>query len=762
MAEPPGEGDTVVVGPPQALVLNGFFAGRYQVGDILGRGGMGTVYRMHDTALDQAVAVKVLARSGDAANRDYPERFREEVRLARRVTHANVIRIYDLGEHQDVLYFTMELVEGTTLRRSLDSLSRERALEIAVEVCEGLAAAHAAGVIHRDLKPENVLLQTDGRVVVTDFGIARAADVPTTGEQIGTPGYMAPEQIAGQDVGTRTDLYAVGLLVYEMLTGHLPYASAWSQHCAALLRLEAAPKDVRDQLDVPEALAEVIRSCLEPDPSLRPASAADLAAAFRGNVGVPTAPLRGPRPRPPAAPREPAVAVLPFRDRSGTAPQLASGLTDELIDVLSRTRGLRVLARGAIEAFATDRDPGRVAAKLGADVLVDAGLDITGDVVRVDAHLVEAPGGRQVWSERFEGTMAHVLPFQEWLGRRVCEALRVELELRPQQQSVPPELVALYFRARRKLHNYELVGPDGGIALLEQALAIAPDFPPALAAHALACVRRWFAPIAGSPRDWRGDAERSVARALRDAAALPEAHFAAGLLAAHTADYGAAGRELGLALDLAPTYADAMAYLGQLQCEAGRVHDGVRRLRQAYDLDPTLRVALVDLARHHILHGRPQAYERIIAMVDRASAKTFGPALQLRLRVAAWRGDDRGLREQAARIRGEVANLFARGYARVLLREIDPAEAERELVELVQSIGNPRSVTYGHQLFAESLALLGQFEAAHRHLEIAARTALIDLEWLDRCPALNSMRGTPGFAASRQLVLDRAAAIPPG
>ncbi len=276
---------TLAVGLPSgsAQVEQGLFAERYLLHRLLGRGGMGAVYLARDEAQGEWVALKMLdatfARSPVAL-----ERFSREAKLARRITHPHVARVFDLGSHGGRAFLTLEYVEGEDLRTRLlreRALKPEVAARLALAVCAGLGAAHAAAVVHRDLKPANVLLERGGRVVLTDFGIARAMEDQGSGGLtqvhgvVGTPQYMAPEQLTGSRVDARTDVYAVGLLLYEMLVGEPAFLQATSLK-AAFERLHRPPPDPRERARVPGALAELVRSCLARAPEERPVSAAEV------------------------------------------------------------------------------------------------------------------------------------------------------------------------------------------------------------------------------------------------------------------------------------------------------------------------------------------------------------------------------------------------------------------------------------------------------------------------------------------------------
>jgi predicted Ser/Thr protein kinase len=275
--------------------------GRYRIVAMLGKGGMGEVYRAEDLVLDQAVALKFLPESV-AHNEAAVDRFRNEVRIARQVSHPNVCRVYDLGELEGLYFLSMEYVDGEdlgSLLRRIGRLPTDKALEIARKLCAGLAAAHEKGVLHRDLKPANVMLDARGHVLLTDFGLAGLADQIEGAEvRNGTPAYMAPEQLAGREVTVRSDIYALGLVLYEIFTGKLPFESAT---LAELMRAqqESAPVSITSIVrDLDPAVERVILRCLNPKPSLRPPSAIAVAAALPGGDPLAAALAAGETPSP--------------------------------------------------------------------------------------------------------------------------------------------------------------------------------------------------------------------------------------------------------------------------------------------------------------------------------------------------------------------------------------------------------------------------------------------------------------------------------
>ncbi|MCY1075008.1 serine/threonine-protein kinase [Archangium lansingense] len=776
--------------PTQEPSPGPLFAGRYALVRMLGRGGMGTVYQARDSLVGDVVALKTLELGKDAGP-DALERFSREVRLARRITHPHVARMHDLGTHEGQAFLTMEFVEGEDLRALLARerpLAASRAARIALAICEGLAAAHAAGVVHRDLKPANILVEAGGRVVLTDFGIARAVAgevASRTMGAVGTPMYMAPEQVSGEQVDARADLYAVGLLLYELLTGEVPF-SGETPWAAAMARLRQTPPDLRQRATVPAPLSELVHRCLGRAPEERPASALEVAGALRDwlvSVGEPTLsgpPTQGPMtgghipglgastfttrntPRTTTPTPKQGVAILPLRFQGPRDSEyLGDSLTEALIDQLSRARGLRVPGSGVTARFRNERDPRTVGRELGVDLVVEGTVQSAGPAVRVSIRLLEAQSGTQVWSGRFEYTSTDAFELQDRLVPRIAEELRGEVVLLAWRASTPPEVLALYRQADTELHAAFRGGHDGGpLVLLESCLEQAPDFAPAIALHAIASLRVMFMGMKDAQRDHAAAARASVERALHLAPEIAETHLARAMLSAQVDDWRTAVSSLRTALDIAPCHAPTLQYLGSLQCEAGRADEGLVRLRLAYDLSPTLVTALFELARCSALRGKMDDYWWAVERLS-ASPSHRAAAESLRVRVAGWTRNTEELRRSKAETAADldfIAVITGR-YAAAALGEVSALELIPMFEESLSRTNSPRFVSLMCQISAEILGLCGHAEQAMGYFRRAVETALIDLEWIDRCPALVPLRTLPGFAEGRRQVRSRVEAI---
>lgn len=767
------------------LGFGDLFAGRYRIDRCVGRGSMGTVYAAYDRVVDETIALKLLAFRGEQSAED----FGREVRLARRVTHRNAARTFDLGEHQGMHFITMELVDGESLRVVLARRGRllpGEVIDLGLQLGLGLQAAHDVGVIHRDLKPANILLDRDGRAVITDFGVARTTAEETEGPNVrarmaGTPMYMAPEQVEGGPIGAAVDVYALGLVLYEALTGSAPFCGN-NRVEIAMARLAQAPPDPRRSVPVPDALAELILRCLARRPADRPAppsqvvheltvQLASMSGASEGSdpgrsTGSGMGSGMGSGLEPVEAPGSRALAVMPFRYRGiDEEAYLAEVLTDELVDLLAMTKGLRVSSSGAASKFREERDARTVGRALGVDAIIDGTVMRTADRVRIVVRLIDVDTGFQRSTERFEGRLEDVFDLQDRMAKRIAESLRLEVSVLEQGRDAPAEAVELYLRGRKHAREPDVTGRtlEDAFELFNQALQRAPALPLALAARADVAVHRWFLPSAQSTKDWQALAGDAVAAALVGAGHLAETHVAAARLDVNAGQFASAAHHLTTALDIAPTCAAAHEYLGLLQCEAGRSREGVRHIELAHELDPSLHLAAFSVVRWWALRGKHKLWHRRMAQM-RQSPRFFPVAIDLfEFRLLLWEGDVQGARSIRWRA-GEPDSPSGR-FAGVLRDALDRSRSDDEIAmrcrALIESIsGSPRLRTSWGQIVVEMLAWRGATEPAIVELERADDSGvLLDSDWFELCPLLERLRGDPRFEQMREKIRNRAEAI---
>jgi eukaryotic-like serine/threonine-protein kinase len=506
--------------------------GPYEVLAPLGAGGMGEVYRARDVRLRREVAVKVLPE-GLSQDQDRLRRFEQEALAASALNHPNILTIHDIGSHSGFPYVVFELLEGQTLRERLSrgALPQDKAIDYAIQVANGMAAAHGKGIVHRDLKPDNIFVTTDGRVKILDFGLAKLthperetdrsseAETFTVGTEagvvMGTVGYMSPEQVRGLPADARSDLFSFGTVLYEMLSGRRPFSGPSSaETLSAILRDEPAPLSPGS---ASPALERVVRRCLEKGPEGRFQTARDLAFALRESSGPHPGGAR--EPAPPGQRRiVPAVAagllllavavtvllgsarirrsllgeraavrslvVLPLANLSGDPGQdfFADGMTEALTAGLAQIRSVKVISRTSASRYAGARTPLRdIARELGVDAVVEGTFTRSGDRVRVTARLIRCAGETLLWARSFERDLGDVLTLQGEIARAIAGQIEAQLTLDEESRLAAKRPVAArafeaYLRGRFLLQEGSEESLHGALAQFNRALAIQEDY----------------------------------------------------------------------------------------------------------------------------------------------------------------------------------------------------------------------------------------------------------------------------------------------
>jgi serine/threonine-protein kinase len=742
-------------------------AGRYEILGLLGTGGMGRVYRALDRELGEAVALKVLHRDF-VRSAEMVERFRQEVRLARKVTHRNVARTYDIGEHEGEKFLTMELIDGeplsTRLQRGL--LTIPETVAVAREIALGMSAAHAVGVVHRDLKPDNVLLERSGRVVVTDFGIARRESrdesSKTMGRAVGTPAYMAPEQVSGStDVDARADIYAFGAILFEMLTGHHAWPGDSALAVAAARLVEPPPDPRKHRPGLSKSLCDVVLRCLARDRESRFANDGDLdralAAADVSDETAAPARARQTVPPPMADARERTVAVVPFRNFGPPDDAyFVEGLVEDLVDTLATVRGLRVRGRGYAEA--ADRDVVETGRRLGVDVVVDGSVRRSGDTLRVSARVVGVADGFQLWSSRFERPAGGAFALNDEVARAIASALAAKVEEAPRAQTADPVAIDLYFRAKHAVGRFWAAeGMADAISLFKEALARAPNDVTILAGYVHAQIgRNFFAPLATE------EATSFVRRALTAAPRLPEPWVAlAALRFNHKDDPAGAVRALHHAVDLAPSSSEAHDLTGRILLEADAMDDAIAHLERALWLDPSQRWSRIDRMRAAALCGDWHKAREVFdtagdpgwighRMVHQARLWSWPDAPMIEIAVLPENVDPRFV---------DIVKTFEMFHrdrrAGTRTRPVDEVRTPMEAL-MTRASSQKRARRFFFQLMTEQLMLYAHHDAALDAIESAVNEGLIDLSWMRRLRLLDPVRENPRFTAALAVVRSRA------
>jgi serine/threonine protein kinase/tetratricopeptide (TPR) repeat protein len=590
---------------------------------------MGELYLAEDTRLGRRVALKFL----DPAHQSEPHwraRFVDEARAAAAIDHPYVCKVYEAGEADEIAFIAMEYIEGASLADRLRSgaLPPAEAVHLAREMAEALAKAHDCGVLHRDLKPSNVMLTADNHVKVVDFGLAKrlalAQDdltaATTAGVVVGTLAYMSPEQVRGQALDSRSDLFSLGVVLYQMLTGTHPFQRQAALETASAILTDTPMPITRANPRCPEELQAIVGRLLNKDRNDRYATARDVARDLLASV-KPSAATATPMPSAVNASRFAAsIAVLPLINRSHDPEDeyFSDGLTEEIIIRLSRIGGLRVISfRTAMRFRNSDKEITEIGRELGVEVVLEGTVARSGSRVRVRTALEEATSQTQLWGESYEGEMNDVFTIQSRIADDAARALIARfptLTPRPASSHVPAVELEAYNLYLKGWHSATRVTPQAfqqAWRYFQKSLEVDPTYARTYAAMAMTYARAGnygFLPDA-FPR-----ALAAARKAIELDPNLAEAHTAIGLVAMYYEwDWPAAERSFRRALELDPNFADAHMFFSIcLTFVLDRPEDGLREARRAVELDPLSTLAGSNLAWVMVFVGETEgALEQI-------------------------------------------------------------------------------------------------------------------------------------------------------
>ena len=559
-------------------------ADQYQIERELGRGGMATVYLARDLKHDRDVAVKLLRP--DVAESLGRSRFLREIALAARLNHPHILSLHDSGEADGFLYFVMPVMEGQTLRDRLrleGQLPVEAAVRIASEVADALDYAHRHDVVHRDIKPENILLH-EGHAVVADFGIGKAVAAASSapmaftqaGVAVGTPAYMSPEQAVGDDVDGRSDLFALGCVLYEMLTGDVAFTGATAQAVMGRRFIHTPPPVSALRPAVPASVSRTVERLLAKAPEDRYTTGAEVIAALSGASAYiyPVSVAPG---------DETSIAVLPFESLSPDPDDefFADGVTEEILNALAQIPKLRVAGRSSAFSFkGKNEDLRSIGAKLNVGTVLEGTIRRAGNRLRVTAQLSNASDGYQLWSERYDGVAEDVFAMQDGIATAIAGRLRVSIagdHAAPASRPPTSHLGAyeLYLKGRSLLYQRGRSIPKAQ-ECFEQAVVLDPNYAHAWAGVADAYTTTGYSGLV-HPSKVMPTAIDAARRSLQLDPQLAEAHCALACAAlVWERDYDLAEREFKRSIELNPNYAQAQAWYGlfYLAWAAGRFREG--------------------------------------------------------------------------------------------------------------------------------------------------------------------------------------------
>ena len=620
---------------------SGQFIGRYEVVELLGAGGMGEVYRARDLNLRREVAIKVLRRDA-FADESRRRRLEHEARAAGALNHPNLLTIFELGTHDGAPFIVSELIQGETLRSVLarGPLSPREAVSYATQIANGLEAAHGKGIIHRDLKPENIVITPDGRLKILDFGVAKLIEPISTqdnthtgfrtepGALVGTVTYMSPEQVSARGVDERSDIFAIGAILFELLWGRPAFLRRSSGETIAAILSEDPLSGISTD-NIPPALVETIRHCLDKNPDRRFQTAHDLAFALqrdlstasiaspvairpsRKRAGVLTAAgvavavvmaifvIKPWRSRPVAASAAPSIgsiAILPLVDLTpGGDRDFADGLSDEITTRMTRIADLRVVPRSSTSRYVDSKKSVRdIATELNVDAVLTGSVQRARDRIRVRMQLADAQTEQSVWADDFERPIGDLLALQDDLANAVADRIRSHTARADtkRQRSVPSDAQDAYLRGRAYYNRGDAEGYNRAAVFFKEAIRLDPQNAAAYAGLAASFHQMAFFGML-IPTEAYPPAKEAALAALRLDPDLADAHLSLAIVLTHYDwDWKAAEQHFIRAIELNASSERAEDEYALLLVATGRGEEAVKHAQRALELSPLGRQAV--------------------------------------------------------------------------------------------------------------------------------------------------------------------------
>ena len=682
--------------PDKDLIKGTTFAKRYQLIEELGRGGMGVVYKAEDTKLKRTVALKFLPPELTHIS-EVKERFMREAQAAAALDHPNICTVYEFDEAEEKTFISMAYVEGHSLRKKIESgpLELDEALRIATQVAEGLQVAHKKGVVHRDIKSANIMVTEDNQAKIMDFGLARMTGgtlLTQEGMAMGTIAYMSPEQARGEEVDFRTDIWSLGVVLYEMFGGQLPFKGEHDQAVVYSI-LNENPKPITDlRSEIPISIGQVVAKALEKNPDERYQQVEELlddlnsiaagivpdeiklrlrkaklrrrkrVILYAGAAGliiilavIALTLFTG------RAEAIDSIAVLPFENLTGDSEQeyFVDSATDELIGQLAQISGLRrVISRRSVMQYkGVEKALPEIARELNVDAVVEGTVYQVGENLRIGVKLIDAlPEERNLWADTYNRPMTDVLVMYSEMARAIADKTRVKLTAEEttrlsSARQVNPQAYEAYIQGRPHWHKLKSEELEIALQYFKTALQIDPNYALAHAGVAIVWVLRgWFGSVPFSEARPLGMAAAEKALELDNT--LAEAHFASAFIKTWS-DYDWEGGEKAFkrALELNPNFPDAHAWYSHILSQMERTDEALLHIERAIELDPLN-------ALFHGMYGMVLLYQRRYddAIAAARTALAMDPTLGMARTTLQYGFILKGMRdEQMAIQRGRIA-----------------------------------------------------------------------------------------------------------
>ncbi len=663
----------------------------YKILEKIGEGGMGVVYQAEDTKLRRTVALKFLPKEF-TVDPEAKERFVQEAQAAAALDHPNICTVHEIDEAEGQTFIVMAHIKGPSLKDKIVSgpLDIDQALNIVIQVAEGLQEAHEKGIIHRDIKPANIMLASKGQVKIMDFGLAKLSwgvDLTKTATIMGTVAYMSPEQAKGEEVDHRTDIWSLGAMIYEMLTGERPFKVTHDQAVLYAILNEDPVPITKIRKDIPQELEKIVKKALEKNPKKRygdmDAMLDDLKSVGRKSVST--------------AADKPSIAVLPFVNMSADPENeyFSDGLSEDLINALTKITDLHVVARTSSFVFKGEKvDIREIGEKLNVDNLLEGSVRKVGNRVRITAQLIKVKDGYHLWSDRYDRNMEDVFAIQDEITEKIMDKLVVALDVseKPREEHRPVNFEAydLYLKGRYCLNKFEM---DKALAYYEKAIEKDPDYAIAYAsiAEVYTLLSTGFDILPS--KDAMPKARDAAQKALELDPYLAEAYVSLGLVALSydwdrkatkkyflkalklnpnsavvyqwfefywtymMADFDTATAHLERAQELDPLNFLIKIRLGFMDIFKGDYESAINKFEALYEFEPNYGLLYLSLATAYALKGD---YDEAIAYGEKMLE--VGPRAVAAVGNMGWLYASAGKKEKAYELLAELEERSKKGY----------------------------------------------------------------------------------------------------
>jgi serine/threonine protein kinase/Tfp pilus assembly protein PilF len=691
----------------------------YKIIEKLGEGGMGIVYLAEDTKLKRQVAIKFLPHH-ITANSDVRKRFEIEAQAAAALNHPNIATIYAIEEADDQIFLVMEHIEGKELQevvRAQDFVPQQDAINYSIQIAEGLQAAHKKGIVHRDIKSSNIMVTDDGKVKIMDFGLAKfygSTQLTKTGTTLGTVAYMSPEQANGEDVDQRSDIWSFGVVLYEMLTGELPFKGDYEQAVIYSI-LNEYPKSSRDfREDIPSQLTRIVEKALQKNLINRYHTAKDLIKELKS--------LEKPETSIEQEQELNTVAVMPFTNMSTDKEQeyFCDGMAEDIINDLAQLEGLQVVARTSSFAFKDKNlDVREIGIKLGALFILEGSVRKAGNRLRITAQLIKVVDGYHLWSERYDRELEDVFAIQDEIAQNIVQALEIKLSMREKRalgkvKTHDVEAYNFYLRGREFFHHGRQKNIHYATEMFTRAIEIDPDYTLAYAGLA-DCYSYLFMYFEKNEENIEQSAMASK-RALELDPELAEAHVARGLAVSLNGKYDEAEKQFDSAIKFNPKLYEAYYFYARTCRQQGKIEKAVRLFKKAGEVRPEDYQAPTFLASMYKKLNSPEK-----------TKTTARRAVELVEKHLQLNPDD-------------ARALYLGGGSLMILGEVERAT---EWVKRAFAI-DPDDPRLQYNM-ACNYSLAGKTEQALDYFEMALESGYASREWIDNDVDLDAIRNHARF-----------------